>query len=40
MPTSLEIVVVTRKKIRSKKAMSAMLPAFTLGESFEFLIAE
>lgn len=31
IPESVSIVVVTRKKIKSKKAMSAIDPAFTSG---------
>ena len=39
MPLSLGIIEVAKKKIKSKKAMSAMLPAFTEG-ILEFLIIE
>jgi hypothetical protein len=38
IPLSLGIMEVTKKKIKSKKAMSAILPAFT--EDIEFLIIE
>lgn len=39
MPLSAEIVVVTKKKINNKKAMSAMEPALTGGADFcEYLI--
>src|SRR5690606_35214722 len=38
IPLSFGIIEVTKKKISSKKAMSAILPAFT--EGMEFLIIE